>query len=265
MSRIQNTFHRLKAEGRKALITFTMAGDPDQETSLAILHRLAQSADILEIGMPFTDPMADGPAVQAAGLRALKNSTDLKSVFSIVQKFRSINQETPIVLMGYFNPVLQYGPGKFSNDCKSLGVDGVIIVDLPPEEAGEVSEFLQQNSVDFIRLLTPTTREGRLKKILKNASGFLYYVSITGVTGTASADTKKVKGHIQQFRQYTDLPIVAGFGIRTAENARDMAAGADGVVVGSALVHLIEQNPTGDLSDILGAEAALLAQGVKSV
>jgi tryptophan synthase alpha chain len=260
MNRIDQTFAALKAEGRKALITFTMAGDPDAATSLDILHRLAESADILEIGMPFTDPMADGPAIQAAGLRALGGGMSLKGTLDIVQQFRSKNTDTPIVLMGYFNPVLSYGIDKLMNDCRNLGVDGLIIVDLPPEEADEMAPKAQQKDIAFIRLLTPTTDEVRLSTVLRDASGFLYYVSITGVTGTATADPAKVGTHIAAIKKHTGLPIVAGFGIKTPADVTAMAAIADGVVVGSALVQEIENQKGGtDLPKILGERAAALA------
>jgi len=247
MNRLEQTLDRLKSDGRKALITFTMAGDPDGETTVAILHELvAGGADILEIGMPFTDPMADGPAIQAAGLRALKGGMSLKGVLKIVQQFRSKNSDTPIVLMGYFNPVLAFGTDKFVNDCKDLGVDGLIIVDIPPEEAREIAPKVQQKNLSFIRLLTPTTNAPRLPKILQDASGFLYYVSITGVTGTKTADASAVERHIAEIRKSTDLPIMVGFGIKTPEDARRFTNFADGVVVGSAIVQNIEENQGGN-------------------
>jgi tryptophan synthase alpha chain len=264
MSRIARAFAKVRAEGRKALVTFTMAGDPDKATSLAILERLAGSADILEIGMPFTDPMADGPAVQAAGLRALAAGATMAGTLDIVQQFRSKNQDTPIVLMGYFNPVLFYGVEKFCNDCKNIGVDGLIIVDVPPEEAAEIAPKAQQNGIAFIRLLTPTTDEARLGKILKDAGGFLYYVSIAGVTGTASADPARAGAHIAKIRKHTQLPIVAGFGIKTPADAAAMGEIADGIVVGSALVQEIEKAPAGaDLPERLGARADALAAALR--
>lgn len=264
MKRIARAFAKVRAEGRKALVTFTMAGDPDKATSLAILERLAGSADILEIGMPFTDPMADGPAVQAAGLRALAAGATMAGTLDIVQQFRSKNQDTPIVLMGYFNPVLFYGVEKFCNDCKNIGVDGLIIVDVPPEEAAEIAPKAQQNGIAFIRLLTPTTDEARLGKILKDAGGFLYYVSIAGVTGTASADPARAGAHIAKIRKHTQLPIVAGFGIKTPADAAAMGEIADGIVVGSALVQEIEKAPAGaDLPERLGARADALAAALR--
>ncbi len=242
MNRIETTFKSLHSANKKAFVTFTMAGDPDAQTSLDILHTLAQSADILEIGMPFTDPMADGPVIQAAGLRALANGTTLKSTLSIVQQFRSKNDSTPIVLMGYFNPILQYGINKFINDCSDLGIDGLIIVDIPPEEADEIAPKAQQKNISFIRLLTPTTDQSRLDKILPVASGFLYYVSVAGVTGAASANPKTVGAHIHDIKKQTNLPVVVGFGIKTPQDAAAMAAMADGVVVGSALIETIHGN-----------------------
>lgn len=264
MNRIDQTFERCQSEGRKALITFTMAGDPDAATSVSILEELAKHADILEIGMPFTDPMADGPAIQAAGIRALQGGMSLSGVLKIVQQFRSKNFDAPIVLMGYFNPILQYGIEKFSNDCSMLGVDGLIVVDIPPEEADEIAPILQHKNIALIRLLTPTTDANRLPKILEGASGFLYYVSIAGVTGTASADPAKVGAHIRQIRASTTLPIVAGFGIRTAEDVRAMAGFADGVVVGSALVQTIAEASKETRLKDLATQVEGLAKALKA-
>lgn len=264
MNRIETTFTKLKAEGRKALITFTMGGDPDESTSLAILQELAKSADILEIGMPFSDPMADGPAVQAAGLRALESGTTLKAVLNIVQQFRSKNNDTPIVLMGYFNPILKYGIQDFCSNCKEIGVDGLIIVDIPPEETDEIHSIVQRNRLNLIRLLTPTTDEKRLPKVLDGGSGFLYYVSIAGVTGTASADPAKVGKHIADIKRSTDLPIVAGFGIKTPADVAAMSKIADGVVVGSALVQTIADNQNDkNLAEKLGSQGAALAAALR--
>lgn len=264
MNRLETTFQRLKAEGRKALITFTMAGDPDAAKSLAVLNELAASgADILEIGMPFTDPMADGPAIQVAGLRALDSGMTLEGTLKIVQQLRSKNSDTPIVLMGYFNPVLSYGIDKFVNDCSDFGVDGLIIVDIPPEEAPEILPKVQQKNLSFIRLLTPTTDKARLDKILPQASGFLYYVSIAGVTGTKSADSEAVERHVAEIRRSTDLPIVVGFGIKSPEDAAKFAAFADGVVVGSAIVQNIEQNQNdSDLAGKVSAQVKALRTAV---
>jgi len=260
MNRLDTTFARLKSEGRKALVTYVMAGDPDPAMSMDIVHELARSADIIELGMPFSDPMADGPAIQAAGLRALDQGMTIAKVLEFVQQFRSKNFDTPIVLMGYFNPILKYGIAKFMKDCKALGVDGLIVVDIPPEEGNEIVPEAQQNDLRFIRLLTPTTDEARLKVVLKDASGFLYYVSIAGITGTASADPAKVGKHIAQIKRGTDLPIVVGFGIKTPADAKAMAEIADGVVVGSALVQTIADNvKDAKLAAKLGEQAGALA------
>lgn len=263
-NRLDKTFSALKAQGRKALVTYTMAGDPSAETSLAILHELAKTVDILEIGVPFSDPMADGPTIQAAGLRALAQGMTLKGVLDIVQQFRSKNNDTPIVLMGYFNPIMQYGVAKFMKDTKGLGVDGLIVADMPPEEAPEIVPEAQQNGLHFIRFLTPTTDTARLSTILKDAGGFLYYVSIAGITGTASADPARVGQHVASIRQSTDVPIIVGFGIKTPEDAASMAAIADGVVVGSALVQSVADHAADPrLAAKIGDQAAALAGALK--
>ncbi|PZQ48623.1 MAG: tryptophan synthase subunit alpha [Micavibrio aeruginosavorus] len=265
-NRIDQTFAALKAEGRKALASYYMAGDPEPQTSLAVLEELAKSVDILEIGMPFTDPMADGPVIQAAGLRALKAGMTLKGVMKIVQRFRSKNNGTPIVLMGYLNPIMAYGYEKFINDCKSIGIDGLIIADLPPEEDEEIVQKAQQNNIHLIRLVAPTTNEARLPEILKTAGGFLYYVSIAGITGTASADPVKVGTHIAAIKKQTNLPVLAGFGIKTPEDASAMAAISDGVIVGSALIQPVAENPADPaLPGKIGAMAARLASAVRDV
>jgi len=264
MNRLEKTFANAKDEGRKALVTFTMAGDPDAETSLNILLELAKSADILEIGMPFTDPMADGPAIQAAGLRSLAKGGSLRETLLLAQKFRSKNSDTPIILMGYINPILAFGGDNFINKCSKIGIDGLIIVDVPPEEADEVAPKVQQKNMAFIRLLTPTTDAARLPKILANASGFLYYVSVAGVTGSAAANPAKAGAHIAEIKKHTDLPVVAGFGIKTPEDAAAMAKMADGVVVGSALVQQIATTQDHKaLPDMLGRQAAALAKALK--
>jgi tryptophan synthase alpha chain len=264
MTRLDQTFQKLRLAGKKALITFTMAGDPNAQTSLSLLYDIVESgADIIEIGVPFSDPMADGPAVQAAGLRALTAGMTLNGVFEIVQQFRSKNSDTPIVFMGYINPILKFGDDKFLNKCKDVGVDGLIIVDMPPEETGSFYAKAQQNNVAIIRLIAPTSDQKRLPTILKDASGFLYYVSITGVTGTKTADADAVKKHIELIRTLTDLPIVAGFGIKTPEDAARFAAFADGVVVGSAIVQNIEQNQDSSaLSGIISAQVKALKNAV---
>ncbi|MCF8496143.1 MAG: tryptophan synthase subunit alpha [Alphaproteobacteria bacterium] len=238
MSRIERTFKSLK---RPALITFITAGDPDYETSLAALKILpGAGADIVELGMPFTDPAADGPVIQRAGQRALAAGGCMKQTLSMVREFRKDNGETPLVLMGYANPVLAYGPERFCQDAAESGVDGLIIVDLPPEEADLLAAYAKAAGLDIIRLVTPVTDEARLEKILEGASGFLYYVSITGVTGTAQADPAALKAHIERIRARTDLPVVVGFGIRTPQDVAAMGEIADGVVVGSAIVENFE-------------------------
>lgn len=246
MSRIQKTFEDLKAQNKKALVTFVTAGDPSVESSNTILDALVSSgADIIEIGMPFTDPMADGPAIQASSLRALENGMDMVKTLKLVKDFRSKNEATPVILMGYFNPIYKYGCDDFVRDAKAAGADGLIIVDLPPEEDAELRIPAQEAGLDLIRLLTPTTIGTRLDTVLENASGFLYYVSITGVTGTKSADIDAVNAHIQTIRGKTDLPIAIGFGIKTPEDAANMAKIADAVVVGSAIVDNIHKNNDG--------------------
>ena len=241
-SRIANRFDLLKKKGEPGLVTFLTAGDPDFETSLQILKKLpASGADVIELGMPFSDPMADGPAIQASSQRALKAGVDLKKIFSIVENFRSENTETPIVLMGYFNPIYIYGIEAFISDAESAGVDGLIIVDLPPEEP-ELLHIMENSSLQFIYLITPTTNDERLPKIIKHASGFIYYVSVTGITGTKTASSEHVELALSRIRRYTDLPIAVGFGIKTPEQATKMAKHADAAVVGSALVSRIEDN-----------------------
>jgi tryptophan synthase alpha chain len=236
-TRIDKRFAALKAEGRAALVTFIMAGDPDYNTSLAIAKALPKAgADIIEMGMPFTDPMADGPAIQAAGLRALKSGQGMTRTLSLVREFREDDDLTPVILMGYYNPIYIYGSERFLTDAKAAGVDGLIVVDLPPEEDEELCLPALRAGLNFIRLATPTTDDKRLPKVLTNTSGFVYYVSVTGVTGTAAPDTSKVTGAVARIKRHTRLPVAVGFGVKTAEQARAIAEGADGVVVGSALV-----------------------------
>ena len=239
-TRIDKRFAALKEEGRAALVTFTMAGDPDYATSLALTKALPTAgADVLELGMPFTDPMADGPSVQAAGLRALAGGQNMIKTLALVREFRAGNNDTPIVLMGYYNPIYIYGVEKFLTDAKAAGVDGLIVVDLPPEEDDELCLPALKAGMNFIRLATPTTDDKRLPTVLTNTSGFVYYVSITGITGSAAPDANKVGQAVQRIKRHTQLPVCVGFGVRNAEMAVNLARHADGVVVGSALVDLV--------------------------
>ena len=242
MTRITETFKALKREKQKAFISFTMAGDPDFEKSLAIIKGLPDSGvDIIEIGIPFTDPMADGPSIQLAGQRAIASGTTLKKVLDLVSKFREHNKKTPVVLMGYFNPIVSMGIENFLSNCKLAGVDGLIIVDLPPEEDQELCIPSIQAGLNFIRLVTPTSDNKRMEKLLQNTSGFLYYVSITGITGAASPEANLVKSQINLLKETTNLPICVGFGVKTPEKAKEVASVADGVVVGSAIVDKISE------------------------
>jgi tryptophan synthase alpha chain len=236
-TRIEQRFADLKKEGRAALVTFTMAGDPDYATSLALAKALPKAgADVIELGMPFTDPMADGPSIQAAGVRALKAGQDMNKTLTLVREFRKGDDATPIVLMGYYNPIYIYGVDRFLADAKAAGVDGLIVVDLPPEEDEELCIPALKAGVNFIRLATPTTDDKRLPTVLKNTSGFVYYVSITGITGAAAPDAGKVGAAVGRIKKHTQLPVAVGFGVRDAARAKAIAEGADGVVVGSALV-----------------------------
>jgi tryptophan synthase alpha chain len=269
-TRIDACFAELKKQDRSAFITFLMAGDPDPATSLEIIKALPKAgADIIEIGMPFTDPMADGPAIQAAGLRALKAGMTLKKTLELVRAFRSGNDTTPLVLMGYYNPIYIYGVDKFLADAKSAGVDGLIIVDLPPEEDTELCLPAIKAGLNFIRLATPTTDDKRLPAVLANTSGFVYYVSVTGITGSASADASVVGDAVGRIKRHTKLPVCVGFGIRTPEAARGIAAHADGAVVGTALVDALrgsldpDGRATAKTIDAVAGLAASLAQGVR--
>jgi tryptophan synthase alpha chain len=240
-TRIDARFAELKERGCAALVTFLTAGDPDTDTSLAILKALPEAgADVIELGMPFTDPMADGPAIQASSQRALKAGQTLKKTLAMVRTFRKSDDATPIVLMGYYNPIYVYGVDRFLADAKSAGVDGLIIVDLPPEEDDELCLPALKAGVNFIRLATPTTDDERLPAVLANTSGFVYYVSITGITGTATPDPGKVADAVARIKRHTTLPVAVGFGVKTAAHARAIAKGADGVVVGSALVDALK-------------------------
>jgi len=269
--RIDRRFAALRKEGRAALVTFTMAGDPDCATSVAILKALPKAgADVIELGMPFTDPMADGPAIQAAGLRALHAGQDMKKTLAAVHDFRAGDDATPIVLMGYYNPIYIYGVERFLGDAKTAGVDGLIVVDLPPEEDSELCLPAMKAGLNFIRLATPTTDEKRLPAVLTNTSGFVYYVSITGITGAAAPDAGKVTAAVARIKRHTKLPVCVGFGVRTAAHARAIADGADGVVVGSALVEAVRQSLTPDGKPSAATVTAVtdlvqtLAEGVRA-
>ena len=246
-TRIDRRFAELKEQGRAALVTFLTAGDPDPETSLAILRAIpAAGADVVELGMPFTDPMADGPAIQMSSQRALKAGQTLKKTLDIVRAFRQSDDAMPLVLMGYYNPIYIYGVDRFLRDAKSAGVDGLIVVDLPPEEDAELCIPALNAGLNFIRLATPTTDDKRLPAVLANTSGFVYYVSITGITGAATPDPGKVAAAVARIKRHTSLPVAVGFGVRTAEQAATIASGADGVVVGSALVNALNGSLDGD-------------------
>ena len=244
-SRISSRFAALKTEGRAALVTFVTAGDPDYDTSLKIIQGLpAAGADVIEFGMPFTDPMADGPAIQEAGLRALAAGQTMKKTLKLVKDFRKSDKDTPVVLMGYYNPIYVYGVDKFLIDALAAGADGLIVVDLPPEEDSELCLPSIKAGMNFIRLATPTTDDARAPKVFKNTSGFVYYVSVLGITGTKAPDLKSVKANVNRLRKHTTLPICVGFGVKTAEQARAIAKDADGVVVGSALVSAVKASLT---------------------
>lgn len=253
MSRIDRCFATLQAQGRTAFVAFVMAGDPDPATSLEVIAALpAAGADIIEIGMPFSDPMADGPAIQAAGLRALKAGMTLARTLALVRDFRKADDSTPLVLMGYYNPIYVYGVDRFLQDASHAGVDGLIIVDLPPEEDQELCLPALHAGLNFIRLATPTTDDARLPSVLANSSGFVYYVSIAGVTGTASADAQSVASAVSRIKRHSALPVCVGFGIKSPEAAAEIGRLADGVVVGSALVNAL--NSSLDSSDRASAE-----------
>ena len=271
MTRIDKRFAALKAEGRAGLVTFLMAGDPDHATSLAIIAALPKAgADVIEIGMPFTDPMADGPAIQAAGLRALTGGETLKKTIDLVREFRKGDGETPIVLMGYYNPIYIYGADRFLADAKSAGVDGLIVVDLPPEEDKELCLPALAAGLNFIRLATPTTNDKRLPAVLANTSGFVYYVSITGITGAAAPDAVRVTDAVSRIKRHTKLPVAVGFGVRDAARARAIAEGADAVVVGSALIEALRASldkdgkATSNTVTAVTQLVASLAEGVRS-
>jgi tryptophan synthase alpha chain len=269
-TRIDVRFAELAKQGRSALVTYVMAGDPDPKTSLDIIKALPKAgADMIEIGMAFTDPMADGPSIQAAGLRALKAGMTLKKTLEIIRDFRKDDNATPVVLMGYYNPIYIYGVDKFLVDAKSAGIDGLIVVDLPPEEDTELCIPAMKAGLNFIRLATPTTDDKRLPAVLANTSGFVYYVSITGITGSASADSNAVGEAVARIKRHTKLPVCVGFGIRTPDAARAIAENANGAVVGTALVDALRASldtegratpkTVGAVADLVAA----LAQGVR--
>jgi tryptophan synthase alpha chain len=269
-TRIDRRFEKLKAEGRPALVTYFMGGDPDYDTSLAIMKALpGAGSDVIELGMPFSDPMADGPAIQAAGLRALKGGQTLEKTLRLAREFRAGDNETPIVMMGYYNPIYIYGVDRFLADAIDAGIDGLIVVDLPPEMDEELCLPALKAGINFIRLATPTTDDKRLPKVLENTSGFVYYVSMTGITGSALAETGKVTDAVKRIKGHTDLPVCVGFGVKTAEQARVIGASADGVVVGTAIVNAIASvlGPKGeriaDPAEIVATMVRGLSQGVR--
>ena len=266
-SRLESRFAELKAAGRGGLVAFITAGDPDPETSFAILRGLpAAGADLIELGMPFSDPMADGPAIQASSLRALQAGMTLKKTLELVRRFRAEDQKTPVVLMGYYNPIYRMGVGTFLAEAKNAGVDGLIIVDLPPEEDAELCQPAIEAGLHWIRLATPTSDDARLPTVLNRTSGFVYYVSIMGITGTKSATAAEVKKAVKRLRKHTQLPIAVGFGIKTAEGVAQATAQADAAVVGSALVERVRRNldaqskaKPGLVEDVLGFVGTLAA------
>ncbi|HEY8382259.1 MAG TPA: tryptophan synthase subunit alpha [Microvirga sp.] len=271
-SRIEARFAKCRAEGRAALVTYVMAGDPDPDTSLSLLSALPRAgADIVEFGLPFTDPMADGPAIQAAGLRALQAGQTTARTLDLVRRFREGDADTPVILMGYFNPIYQYGVERFLGDAKAAGVDGFIIVDLPAEEDDEFCLPALKAGLAFIRLATPTTDDRRLPTVLANTSGFVYYVSITGITGAATPDFNRVATAVERIKRHTPLPVVVGFGVKNGAHAAAIAEGADGVVVGTALIDAVkgsldaEGRATPRTVEAVSALVRDLASGVRSV
>ncbi|MER8592539.1 tryptophan synthase subunit alpha [Mesorhizobium sp. M1182] len=270
-TRIDRRMAKLKAEGRPALVTYFMGGDPDYDTSLSIMKALpGAGSDIIELGMPFSDPMADGPAIQAAGLRALKGGQTLVKTLKMASEFRAGDSETPIVLMGYYNPIYIYGVERFLSDALASGIDGLIVVDLPPEMDEELCIPALKAGINFIRLATPTTDDKRLPKVLQNTSGFVYYVSMTGITGSALADTGKLAAAVKRIKSHTDLPVCVGFGVKTAEQARTIGASADGVVVGTAIVNAVANvlgpkgEKTADPAEAVATLVSGLSQGVRA-
>ena len=262
--RMDTRFAALAGENRPAFVTYMMAGDPDLETSLACMKALPEAgADVIELGMPFSDPMADGPAIQASALRALDAGQTMRRTFDMVRAFREGDGNTPIVLMGYYNPIYRYGRERFLDECLEAGVDGLIVVDLPPEMDEELCLPARERDINFIRLATPTTDEARLPRVLENTSGFLYYVSITGITGAAAPDPDAVRKAVAHIKAGTDLPVCVGFGVRDQASARAIAAGADGVVVGTAIVNAINDN-RGREVDAVRSLVSDIAQGVRA-
>jgi tryptophan synthase alpha chain len=259
-ARIAKRFAALKSEGRAGLVTFITAGDPDPQTCAAILDGLpAAGADVIEIGMPFSDPMADGPVIQASSLRAIRAGQKMTGTLAMVKRFRQRDGDTPIILMGYFNPIHKYGVEKFATDASAAGVDGLIIVDLPPEEEAELKRPADRTGLSIIRLVSPNTSDGRIATLMNGSSGFVYYVSITGITGTRSAEASGVAKSVARIRKATELPVAVGFGIKTPAQAEEIARVADAAVVGSAIV---ERIAAGDAKSVLGYVSEL-AQGVR--
>lgn len=269
-TRIDRRFDSLSRDNRAALVTFVMAGDPDLATSLAILEALPRAgADLVEVGMPFTDPMADGPSIQAAGLRALAAGTTLAKALDLVAQFRRVDDATPIVLMGYYNPIYVHGVARFLDEAKAAGVDGLIVVDLPPEEDVELCLPALDAGLAFVRLATPTTDDARLPAVLANTSGFVYYVSITGITGAGAAESAAVAAAVARLKRHSTLPVAVGFGVKNAESAARIAAHADGVVVGSAIIDVLkasldsEGRATGSTVAKVSELVAELSEGVR--
>jgi len=270
MSRIEKRFAALKAEGRAGFVAYLTAGDPDIETSTRLFEGVAAAgADLIEIGMPFSDPMADGPLIQAGGMRALKSGMTLRKTLAMVKHLRARDADTPYVLMGYYNPIYRYGAEAFAKDAVAAGVDGLIIVDLPPEEDPELAEPARRAGLDLVRLATPTSDAARLPVIVERASGFVYYVAITGITGTRSADSAGVRDAVARLRRFTKLPVAVGFGIKTPEQAAEIARAADAAVVGSALVDRLAQHLDADgkakpgLVDAVLGDISALAKGIR--
>ncbi len=244
MSRINHKFQSLKDDGKKAFVSYIMAGDLSLDFSYDLMNEMASNGvDVIELGMPFSDPMAEGPTIQKSAARALKNGTKIKNVIEVAKKFRANNSDTPVILMGYFNPIFYYGVAKFCKDCIDAGIDGLIIVDLPPEEENELTRYInKKDNLDLIKLTTPTTDLKRAEIVLKNSGGFVYYVSVAGVTGVKEANIAEVDSQITNLKTKTDLPICVGFGIKNADQAKKISSVADGIVIGSAFVKIIEEN-----------------------